>query len=104
MATDALLSQIKSAAKGYRGTVQGDQIFRVGDNPSRREHVEVTPDDGPGTIGGQMTRGKSVEGMIFSPVLNFNAPVSKETADYTVAQLEAFGRQFAQARYEGYIR
>jgi hypothetical protein len=96
------LSAIRSAAKGMDETVTGGQLFRFGDNPARREHVVVTPDDGPGTEGGQMTRDKQ-EGFVFAPVLNFNAPVTEDVADYTVEQLEGVARQYRRAQFEGLL-
>ena len=46
------MAKVKSAALGANFVTQGEQFLRVGDNPSGREHVQVTPLGNSGTSGG----------------------------------------------------
>ena len=68
---DKALGSIPSFATGGDFTTQGEQLIRVGDNPSGRERVQVTPLDAGGTPTGG---GGAVN-------ITFNSPIM--SADHT---------------------
>jgi hypothetical protein len=94
--TATVLSQINSAAKGADFVTNGRQLLMVGDNPSGRERVQVTPMD----AGGRTTN--SNHNATFNITINGNA--TRDTIDYAYERLEEFSRMYKRASYEGMIR
>jgi TP901 family phage tail tape measure protein len=65
----ARVAQIKSAATGADFITSGPQFIKVGDNPTRREHVQVTPLGSPNLRGPQ--RGVTIAGDV---TINVSSP------------------------------
>jgi hypothetical protein len=88
------ISAISSAAHGADFVTSGPQMMLVGDNPSGREHVKVTPAENNRTF--------NDSGNV-SINLNISGNADRQTIDYSIQQLQSFSKQYKRARYEGML-
>jgi hypothetical protein len=88
------ISAITSAAHGADFITDGPQMMLVGDNPSGREHVKVTPAENNRTF--------NDSGNV-SINLNISGSADRQTIDYSIQQLQSFSKQYKRARYEGML-
>ncbi len=94
----AEIATIQSAAKGTDFIASGDQLLRVGDNPAKRERVQVTPLDGPGTIGAQQTSTNSVT---IAPVFNVSGNLDRAAADSIILRMQDMMTNIREAQFIG---